>query len=218
MGAEACSTEEKDLNWFEEWGEIFSAIPDKLKSWNVEEYTVEPKVFVGDYKEENPLALDIVDPGCSACMNSYRNQLESGFFEENNTILMVYPIPLNDGYKFANSGVIARYFYATALVEPKMAIKIIDRIFTERDENMVNYQSVFNNQLSNDEAERLIKDWLKEFGLEQKKYEKVKSLINSAEVEQILAEVSDIVENKVHVKGIPTMLYNGGKHYGLYKK
>ncbi len=218
LGAEACSTEEKDLNWFEEWGEIFGAIPDKLKSWNVDEYTVEPKVFVGKFKEGNPLALDIVDPGCSACMNSYRNQLESGFFDENNTILMVYPIPLEDGYKFANSGIIARYFYATALVEPEMAVKIMHRIFTERNENKVNYQSVFNNELSVEQSERMLKDWLKEFGLETEKYEKVKSFVNSEEVDKILAEVSDIVENKVHVKGIPTMLYNGGKHYGLYKK
>ncbi|MBQ6510879.1 hypothetical protein IJI94_02825 [Candidatus Saccharibacteria bacterium] len=218
LGAEACSTEEKDLSWFEEWGEIFGAIPDRLKTWNAEEYTVEPKVYVDEYKEENPLALDIIDPGCSACMNSYRNQLESGFFDENNTILIVYPIEAEDGYKFVNSGLIARYFYATALVEPELAVKIIDRIFTERNEEKVNYQSVFNNELEINEAERLIKDWIKEFGLEGEKYEKVKSLAYSSEVDEILAKIKDIVENKVHVKGIPTMLYSGKKHYGLYKK
>ncbi len=218
LGAEACSTEEKDLNWFEEWGEIFGAIPDRVKNWDVEEYVVEPKVFVKEFQDGKPFALDIVDPGCSACMNSYRNQLESGFFDEHNTIILVYPIEANGEYKFKNSGIIAKYFYATALVNSKMAAKILEKIFTGYSEDGINYQSILNNKLSNEEAERLLKDWLKEFGVEQRDYEKVKDLVNSEEVKEILENVRDVVENQVKVKGIPTMLYDGKKHYGLYKE
>lgn len=218
LGAEACSTEEKDLNWFEEWGEIFGAIPDRLKNWNAEEYMVEPKVFVNEFEEGKSLALDIIDPGCSACMNSYRNQRDSGFFNDYNTVLLVYPIEVEDGYKFKNSGIIARYFYASALVDSSLAARLIGRIFTERNEDGINYQSVFNNELENDKAERLLKDWLKEFEISQEDYEKVKKLAYSEEVEKILAQVKDVVENQVHVKGIPTMIYNNKKHYGLYKK
>ncbi len=217
LGAEACSTEEKDLNWFEEWGEIFGAMPDRMKNWDAEEYMVEPRVLVKS-QDGKPFALDIVDPGCSACMNSYRNQLESGFFDENNTVILIYPIEANGEYKFKNSGVVAKYFYASALVNSEISAKILERIFTGYNEDGINYQSVLNNKLSNEEAERLLKDWLKEFGLNQKDYEKVKSLVNSDEVEEILKKVKDIVENQVHVKGIPTMLYDGKKHYGLYKK
>ena len=217
LGAEACSTEEKDLNWFEEWGEIFSAMPDRMKNWDAEEYMVEPRVLVKS-QDGKPFALDIVDPGCSACMNSYRNQLESGFFDENKTVILVYPIEANGEYKFKNSGVVAEYFYASALVNSEISAKILERIFTGYNEDGINYQSVLNNKLSNEEAERLLKDWLKEFGLNQKDYEKVKSLINSDEVKKILKKVKDIVENQVHVKGIPTILYGGKKHYGLYKK
>lgn len=217
LGAEACSTEEKDLNWFEEWGEIFGAMPDRMKNWDAEEYMVEPRVLVKS-QDGKPFALDIVDPGCSACMNSYRNQLESGFFDENNTVILIYPIEANGEYKFKNSGIVAKYFYASALVNSEISAKILERIFTGYNEDGINYQSVLNNKLSNEEAERLLKDWLKEFGLNQKDYEKVKSLVNSEEVEEILKKVEDIVENQVHVKGIPTMLYDGKKHYGLYKK
>ena len=126
LGADACSTEEKELNWFEEWGEIFGAIPDRVKNWNVEDYTVEPKVYAKTFQDEKPLALDIVDPGCSACMGSYRNQLESGFFDKYNTVLLVYPIETGEGYKFENSGVIARYFYASALVNSDISAKILE--------------------------------------------------------------------------------------------
>ena len=226
LGADACSTEEKDLNWFEEWGEIFGALPDRIKSWNVEDYSVEPRVYAQEYRGDKPLALDIIDPGCSACMNSYRNQKESGFFEKNNTILLVYPIEANGKYKFKNSGVVAKYFYASALVSSDISAKIIERIFTGTTEwgldgeegRPIQNQSLLNNKLSNEEAERLIKDWIKEFGVLGKDYEKIKEYVESEEVERIMNQVRDIVENKVHVKGIPTMLYDNKKHYGLYKK
>lgn len=217
LGADACSTEEKDLNWFEEWGEIFEAIPDRIKSWDAEEYATTPRVYAKILQEEKPFALDIVDPGCSACMASYRNQLDSGFFDEYKTILLVYPIETEDGYKFRNSGVIARYFYASALVSPETSAKILERIFTEKDENGINYQSVFNNKLENEEAERLLKNWLKEFGLKGEEYEKVKKLAHSEEVDEILKKVKNVVENDVHVKGIPTLIYDNKKHFGMYK-
>lgn len=218
LGADACSTEEKELNWFEGWGEIFGAIPDRIKNWNAEEYAVEPKVFAKNLQDEKPVALDIVDPGCSACMNSYRNQLESGFFDGYKTILLVYPIETENGYKFKNSGIIARYFYASALVNSDISAKILERIFTGKDEKGINYQSIFNNKLENEEAERLLKDWLKEFGLKGEEYEKVKKLAYSEEIDKILAIVKDVVESEVHVKGIPTLIYDGKKHFGMYKK
>ena len=218
LGADACSTEEKELNWFEEWGEIFGAIPDRVKNWNVEDYTVEPKVYAKTFQDEKPLALDIVDPGCSACMGSYRNQLESGFFDKYNTVLLVYPIETGEGYKFENSGVIARYFYASALVNSDISAKILERIFTGKDEKGINYQSVFNDKLNNEEAERLLKNWLKEFGLEGEEYEKVKKLAYSEEVDNLLEKIRNVVENEVHVKGIPTLIYDNKKHFGMYKK
>ena len=69
LGADSCGLDEDNLNWFSEWGEIFANIPDRLKNWEVSHYDLS-YAFVVD---ENPndkksVALSIMDPGCSVCL------------------------------------------------------------------------------------------------------------------------------------------------------
>lgn len=225
LGAEVCGIEAAEPKnpiewtgrWFSEWGEIFANIPDRFRSWNAEDYLVEPYSFAIEYQDNKPLALDIFDPGCTVCMQSYRNQKESGFFEQNNTVLMVYPIELPDGgYKFANSDLIARYMHAADLLETDYAPQIIDRIFTESDADGVNYQAVFLGA-DRDTAEKLLQKWLSEFGASKKQVEQISRAATSNEVTENMAKISEIVEDKIHVKGIPTLIYDGKKHNGLYR-
>lgn len=225
LGAEVCGIESAEPTnplewtgrWFSEWGEIFVNIPDRFHSWDVEDYLVEPYSFATEYQDGKPLALDIFDPGCIICMQSYRNQKDSDFFEQNNTVLMVYPIELPDGgYKFANSDLIARYMHAADLLETDYAPRIIDRIFTESDSEGINYQAVFLNS-SRDAAEQLLQDWLTEFGASKKQVEQIRQTAASDEVTEIMVNVKTMVEDKIHAKGIPTLIYDGKKHNGLYK-
>ena len=44
-----------------------------------------------------------------------------------------------------------------------------------------------------------------------------KDLIDSDKVKAILDENKDLVENKIHARGIPIEIYDGGVHNGLYK-
>ena len=37
------------------------------------------------------------------------------------------------------------------------------------------------------------------------------------EVKDVLNKNKDVVNNKIHAKSIPTLIYDGGKHNGLYK-
>ena len=177
-------------------------------------------------EEDKPFALDIVDPGCSACMMSFRNQLSSGFFESHQTALLVYPIQLEDGsYKFANSGLFARYFYAAALLDDgeaaenqtHYALRLLARLFTEKTDEGIIYQSYLNS-LSSDEAEAELASWLKSFGADKSARTQITELAHSDEVSAILSEVQDIATNQVHIKGIPTLIYNGRKHLGLYEE
>ena len=217
LGAEACSTEEQLLNWFEEWGEIFGAIPDRLQKWQAADYLVEPAVYVGEVVEGRETALDIVDPGCVACIGSYNNQLNSGFFDRYNTAILIYPIQLEDGsYKFNNSDVFAHYFYATALQNTEAASKLVEKLFTGKTENGVIYQSHLG-MLDQTGAEQLLQGWLAEFGLNDEQTAKIAAATNSTEVEDVLTEVEKVVNERVHVKGIPTLIFGGKKHYGLYK-
>ncbi|MBQ3275196.1 hypothetical protein IJH46_02110 [Candidatus Saccharibacteria bacterium] len=244
LSSEACSLGddeesktflEKTGRWFTEWGDIFAAFPDRLKSWQAEEYFISPTTFVdvsvldsekSPLEEDKPYALDLVDPGCSACMMNFRNQLSSGFFESHQTALILYPIELSEGnYKFKNSGLIARYFYAAALFDEgetaenkqNLGLKLMNRIFTEKTENGIIYQSYLNT-LPSDEAEAELQDWLKEFGAEKEEVKEIAELSSSDEVSTILDAVKDIAENQIHIKGIPTLIYDNKKHLGLYEE
>lgn len=225
LGAEVCgidSAEPKNPlewtgRWFGEWGEIFANIPDRFHDWNAEDYLVEPYTFVTKYEDGNPIALDIFDPGCVICMQSYRNQKSSDFFAKYNTVAMIYVIELPDGTpKFQNSDLIARYFHAANLLDTSYAIKILDRLFTESNSNGVNYQSALA-ALSSDDAEKLLKSWLKDFKANEKEISEIATTAHSDEVTKIMSEVKNMVDNQIHAKGIPTSIYDGKKHNGLYK-
>lgn len=228
LGSEICSLESTSLNWFEEWGEIIGAIPDRLKNWKADDYLVEPMPSLNESSAAP--ALDIFDSGCAVCMQSYKNQLKNQDFLNNHKIyLMVYPIKLGDGsYKFKNSGLVAKYFNALTLLSKDaeandknpyegLDLKIINRIFTEEDKDGVNYQSAFNNNYSEEEAERTIKDWLKEWGLNEDEVKKTSEYTNGEEVKSRMDKIAEVVENQVKPKGIPTLIYDGKKHLGLYK-
>ncbi len=225
LGAEVCGIDAEEPKnpiewtgrWFSEWGEIFANIPDRFHSWNVEDYLVEPYSFANKYQDGRPLAMDIFDPGCSVCVQSYRNQKSSGFFDQYNTVLMIYPIQLPDGsYKFNNSDLVARYMHAANVLDTDYASQILNRIFTENDDSGIMYQTVIM-QSSREDAAKLLQSWLKEFGIEKNKISELVALVDSDTVTQIMQEVSDMVENRIHAKGIPTLLYDGKKHNGLYK-
>lgn len=225
LGAEVCGIDASEPTnpiewtgrWFSEWGEIFTNIPDKFRSWEVEQFLVEPYSFATTYQEDKPLALDIFDPGCTICMQSYRNQKSADFFNTYNTALMIYPIELPDGnYKFQNSDLIARYVHAANLAETDYASKIIDRLFTASDDQGINYQAAFLN-MPRSEAEKTLQAWLKDFGASAKEVTQIAESANSEAVTEIMRQIKIMVEDRIHAKGIPTLIYDGRKHNGLYQ-
>lgn len=225
LGAEVCGIDAAEPSniiewtgrWFGEWGEIFSNIPDRFHDWKAEDYLVEPYALAGPYQEGKPLALDIFDPGCTICLQSYRNQKAAGFFEEYNTVLMIYPIELPDGgYKFANSDLITRYVHAANLLNANYGAKIIDKLFTENDPDGYNYQVAFS-MMDEAEAKKTLQSWLKGFGAKPSEIETIAQTSQSEAVNEIMAKVKAMVEDQIHTKGIPTLIYDGKKHNGLYR-
>ena len=241
LGAEACSIDgdsgpknpiEAIGYWFSDWGEIFSAIPDKFRDWDKENLD-----FVGIKVNENDgrRAIDVFDPGCSACQESYRKQKETGFFKNNNVLLVPFPIQDGEGkFKFNNSKLIVSYIFAVNKQsvpesykgELTPALKIIDRIFTEEATiesasgriKKVPYQTAFNAYYVDEAAEAELQKWLEEFGYSAEQREQIKKDARSGEVEEYIKKNNDIVVNNIHAKGIPTMIYNGKKHTGTYKE
>ncbi len=224
LGAEVCSIDESEPQnpieatgrWFTEWGEIFEAIPDKFKTYNADDYSFE-YIAMNDTTDK-PVAVDIFDPGCSVCMISYRNQKSSGFFDNYNVRLVPFAIQDADGnYKFKNSAIIVKYIFAAEKYRAGYGVKLLDHIFTNKNEDGISYQNLFNEDYDNDKAVAQLEKWLHDDGLHTAEIKELKKTIDSEEIQNKMSTNKNIVENELRVKGIPTMLYDGGRHTGLYK-
>ena len=220
--------------WFSDWGEIFGAIPDKFRDWNPDNLGF---VGVSAGNKDRERAIDIFDPGCINCLQSYRAQKETGFFDKYNVTLVPFPIQDGDGnFKFTNSKLIVSYIYATQKQNTpedfkgslSPAMTIIDRAFTGKatvpdtlhpgETKEIDYITAFNERYSAEEAEKELQEWLKEFGFNEADRQEIKSVAHSKEIEDVIAKNNDIVVNNIHAKGIPTIIYNGKKHTGAYKE
>lgn len=225
LGAEVCSIDEEEPKnffeatgrWFTEWGEIIEAIPDKFKTYNAEDYPFN-YITINPDTTEKPIAVDILDPGCSVCLKSYLNQKSSGFFDQYEVRLVPFPIQDADGnYKFKNSGIIVRYMFAVEQLKSGLARKILEHIFEDKDEDGLSYQTLFNEDYSEEEATSQLEAWLKESGLDDGAIKEIRKVASYPEITDKMNENRNIVEKQLKVKGIPTMIYDGKKHTGLFK-
>ena len=271
LGATSCTidqSEPTDLagkigRSFSEWGEIFSAIPDRLKTWEAKDYFTTASVpLLNLQAEENQevkaknteallkfyenqatpessqVAVDIVDPGCVVCMQSYRNQKQSGFFDRYFTVANLYAIPTPEGgYKFANSKLISDYIDALVQVIKKqirenrqgtnldellrVPSKILDRLYSGSKDNR-NYIDFFNYSYDQQAALSELDSWSKEFGLSKTQRKKIsdhikQQLSKREEKTTYDQEIKILVEEKIKAKGIPVEIYDQKKHNGLFK-
>ena len=225
LGAEMCSIDQQEPTnvfeatgrWFEEWGEIFEAIPDKFHTYNADDYEFNYIEVSDNVTDDAPVAVDIFDPGCSACMASYKNQKEAGFFEKYNVRLVPFAIQDADGtYKFKNSEIIVRYMFAVEQLRAGMALQLLDRIFTWNDDDGTSYQMLFNNYYTNEEAAKLLEDWLMDLGFKKDGLKELREIVNYPETTDKMSNNREIIENQLKVRGIPTIIYDGKRHTGIW--
>ena len=151
-------------------------------------------------------------------MISYRNQKESGFFDKYNVRLVPFAIQdADNNYKFKNSELIVRYMFASEQIESGASLIIIDKIFTDKDENDISYQTLFNEEYSTEEATKVLESWLKDYGMKETEIKEIRKITTYDEITTKMTENRQIVENEIKVKGIPTMIYDGKKHTGLFR-
>ena len=226
LGAEVCSIDESEPSnvfeatgrWFTEWGEIFEAIPDKFKTYNAEDYQFNYIEMSGGEVEGLSAAVDIFDPGCSVCMISYRNQKSVGFFDDYNVRLVPFAIQDADGnYKFKNSEIIVRYMFAVEQLRSGASLGILDRIFTEKNSEGISYQNKFNEDYSREEAVAKMESWLVADGFDESGLSELRKIVDYPEITDKIAQNKEIVEDQLRVRGIPTMLFDGKRHTGLFK-
>lgn len=225
LGAEVCSIDEAEPKnpleatgrWFTEWGEIFEAIPDKFRTYNADDYNFN-YITVNSNSSDKPVAVDIFDPGCSVCMQSYRNQKAASFFDNYNVRMVPFAIQdADNNYKFKNSEVIVRYMLAAEQVREGLALKIIDHVFTDKNGERISYQNLFNEDFDHTQAVAQIEAWLADEGIDADGVAEIRKIADYDEITTKMQENREIIEHQINVKGIPTMIYDGQRHTGLFK-
>lgn len=230
-GSEACTIDaapvafnERPVRWIGEWfsefGEAIMAIPTKLKHWEARDYLPSQVSYYDGYDRRKPTALDIIDPGCTVCANSFKKQLARGFFKKYNVVILLYPIKDGrGGYKFPNSYLVAQYLVAVQLKPLKksgqpMIWQMIKRMYTGKTADGDSNQNAFNVAYDQAKAERVLKDWLRDFGYSDQQLEEIAKLARSDQVAKIIEDNTRLVNDKVKTKKIPTEIFAGQRHDG----
>jgi hypothetical protein len=122
----------------------------------------------------------------------------------------------DDSYKFKNSETIVRYMLAAEDYKTGLAIKLLDRIFTGKNHEGVSYQTMFNEYYTHDETVSKLEGWLAE-SVDANGVKNIREKANSNATSEKMSKNRETVEKSLKVKGIPTMLFDGKKHTGLWK-
>jgi hypothetical protein len=238
---EVCSTEDTaEKNPLEqyiwEWSEIITGLPARVKHWNAADYIpaeANAANFTGT-KSANfqGQAVDILDPGCINCLSSFNSQLQGGFFGKYETYLLPYPIKDSaavDGYKFPNSYLITTYLEAVREFKNEQNSspewEIMKKIFTEQDPELgISYQQAFNGlsglagtPYSAAKIEQTLQNWLAEWGYSPEQIAEIAKNTHSEKIAERIKDNQRTVDQTIKTKGIPTLIYDGQRHIGVWK-
>ena len=75
----------------------------------------------------------------------------------------------------------------------------------------------FRDDYSEEQARAKLEAWLKEDGFDEKGIEEIRTIVDYPEITDKINQNREIVEKQLRVKGIPTMIYDGKRHTGLWK-
>ncbi|MGA2711873.1 MAG: hypothetical protein ABSG41_02110 [Bryobacteraceae bacterium] len=214
------------LQWFSTeagtLGDTISLIPARFKTWKPEDYISAGNTSYRPFDPAKPWALEIVDPGCSACASLFANIKTAGFENRYNLTYIAFPIPdptTFSHYKFMNSYLIATYLEAMKQVVPAHPTgnvppdwRLLERIYTGVDPGGVKWQERFNLSFDPDQARRILGEFCKDFGYSDDQREQIAKLATSQEIAARLRANKAVVEQRIRTVKIPTILF-GGRRY-----
>ena len=201
-------------------GETITMIPNRFKEWNPNEFVSKSNTYYKPYDSSKTIALEIIDPSCKFCAKLFGNIKNTGFADRYNLTYLVYPIPdakQTNGYRFPHSRMVASYLEAVkrhplASADTPADWQILERIFTGKDSDNIDYQIKFNTIYTVKEAEDVVLAWLTEIGYSKEDLVKIQQIANSDTVRSSLASQKDIVENTIKTIKIPTIMFDGRRY------
>lgn len=197
-----------------QFGTTISLVPNRFKYWDPTKYLATQPSYAADYDSSKPTTLEIVDPGCIYCAKLTKNLEAASTFETNNVSYLLYPIPMNDGYKFQHSKKIALWILAIAEYEQQTQDiqhrdwQLLKHIFMD-DAEYGSLQNAFNVLYSSDQADEKLKKLTKGLGFTDQDITNIQSLTESDTIHAKLEEMQNIVEQRIHTIKIPTLLHDG---------
>ncbi len=214
------------LQWFateaDTLGTTVSLIPARFKTWKPEEYVSADNTTYQPVDPAKPWALEIVDPGCSACAKLFANIKTSGFENRYNLTYMAFPIPDAtswSGYKFMNSYLLATYLEAMKQVTPAHPTgdippdwRLLERIYTGVDSEGVKWQQRFDLKFDPDEARRVLGEFCRDFGYSDEQREQIAQLAMSKEIADKIQTHKFVVEKQIRTVKIPTIIFHGRRY------
>lgn len=193
----------------------FQMLPARFRTWRPEDYLSSDNTWYRPFDKAKPVALEIVDPGCSACASLFRNIQTAGFANRYNLTYIAFPIPDARSwshYKFMNSYLIATWLEAMKQVIPEHATnnippdwRLLERMYTGAQEN-------FDLRYDPDQARRALGEFSKDFGYSDAQVEQIGKLAMSEDVAAKLRAQKAVVEQKIRTVKIPTIFF-GGRRY-----
>ncbi|PIV90729.1 hypothetical protein COW46_01120 [Candidatus Gracilibacteria bacterium CG17_big_fil_post_rev_8_21_14_2_50_48_13] len=232
LGGEACSigstapgfleaaAKGELLSWsmrpFTTFADTVSRIPDRLKTWQAEDYLSPTATYRNTYNPTKPTALEIIDPGCVVCRKLTGRIKETDFATRYNLTYIAYAIPDGGiGTKFPFSGDVVRLLEAVKLLDKEQQStrardwEVLDRIFeTEKDE-ADSLQNLLNTAMTPAQAESALRKVLQDTGFTEEEIRRIDFLRSSEEVSKTISAQRAIVEEQVRTKKIPTVLFDG---------
>ncbi len=236
LGGEACGIVRpiSQMNFMEAWqngrgsewlaspfvmfAETVSRIPDRLKTWNPQDYFQKGQTFYAAEDSNKPYALEILDPSCVFCKQMFLNMKAVGFEQKYNLTYIPYPIPgdTESGYKFPHSVLLAKYLMAAKSYSVSFGGKsmtadwyLLEHIFTGTDASGKNWQEVFNEKYDVNQVQQELKSWLVTGGLTEVQIQELLQKVDSPEVAEMLKNNNFVVEQEVKTIKIPTILFDG---------
>lgn len=217
--------QEKIGSWalgpFTRLGETLSRIPDRLKTWNAEEYLSPTATFYHPQDKSKPYALEIVDPSCRFCKKLTKNVKDSGVMDTVNFSYLLYPIPSvgSGGYKFPHSLFLASIIEAVKRVplkHPRSTVptdwQVLEGVFDDSAQEPVDLQTRLNLTMDENDAKNAVKTILNRIGYDEQDFKRIFALAASKEIAASLAIQRRIVEEHIRTIKIPTLLI-GGRRY-----
>ena len=219
--------------WFTDFGIIGEGIWSRFKHWDAKDfipaYISDNNQYFNPYDPDKPTALDIFDPGCSNCLQSFVNKRDAGFFDTHNVAIMPYVLGDGTGLnKFANSSLVAKYIVATyhqplKNTDRPAAWRIVENIFTTYTADNQIYQAAFTSGTATEQfVESTLRSWLKSFGYTDAEVSLISALAHSDKISRAIDDFRQIAIDRIHIDvpvvGVPTMISDGNRKSGIFRQ